>query len=59
MTQAIPFPSLLSLRNYTNYKEELLFKVLSPMAEAEAFVQELLNPYPAKRPTPGTALEHS
>jgi len=59
MTRAVPFPSLLSLRNYTNYNEELLFKVPSPMAEAEAFVRKLLNPHPAKRPTASAALEHS
>jgi serine/threonine protein kinase len=59
MTQAVPFPSLLSLRNYSNCNEELLFKVASPMVEAEGFVQELLAPHPAKRPTASSALGHS
>jgi serine/threonine protein kinase len=59
ITRAVPFPSLLSLRNYSNCDEELLFEVLSPMAEAEAFVQKLLTPHPAKRPTASAALEHS
>ena len=59
MTRAVPFPSLLSLRNYSNDNEELLFKVPSPMTDAEAFVRILLNPHPAKRPTADAALEHS
>jgi calcium/calmodulin-dependent protein kinase I len=58
MTRAMPFPSLLSLRNYSNGNGELLFRVLSPMAEAEAFVRKLLAPHPAKRPTASAALEH-
>jgi len=59
MTRAVPFPKLHSLRNYSNSKAELHFEVSSPMAEAEAFVRELLNPYPFKRPTASAALEHS
>jgi serine/threonine protein kinase len=59
ITRAVPFPSLLSLRNYSNYNEELLFEVPTPMPAAEAFVQRLLNPHPAKRPTASAVLEHS
>jgi calcium/calmodulin-dependent protein kinase I len=59
MTRAVPFPSLLSLRNYSNCKEGLLFKVLSSIDEAENFVRKLLTPHPAKRPTASTAMEHS
>ena len=59
MTRAVPFPSLLSLRNYSIGKEELLFELPWPMAEAEAFVRNLLTPHPAKRPTASAALEHS
>jgi serine/threonine protein kinase len=59
MTRAVPFPSRRSLHNYSNGNGELLFQVLSPMAEAEAFVQKLLTPYPVKRPTASAALEHS
>jgi serine/threonine protein kinase len=59
ITRAVPFPSLLSLCNYSNCNEELQFKVSSPIAKAEAFVQKLLTPHPAKRPTANAALEHS
>jgi serine/threonine protein kinase len=58
ITRAVPFLSLLSLRNYSNCNEELLFEVPSPMAEAETFVRKLLTPHPAERPTASAALEH-
>jgi serine/threonine protein kinase len=44
ITRAVPFPSLLLLRNYSNCNEELLFEAPLPMAEAEAFVRKLLTP---------------
>jgi len=59
MTRSVPFPSLLLLRNYSSCNKELLFEVASPMVEAEGFVQELLAPHPAKRPTASAALGHS
>jgi serine/threonine protein kinase len=59
MTRAIPFPDLLSLKNYAGGRARLLFEVSPPMNEAEVFVRELLIPYPAKRPTASAALEHS
>jgi serine/threonine protein kinase len=59
ITRAVPFSSLRSLYNYSICKEELLFKIPSPMAEAEAFVRNLLAPHPAERLTASAALEHS
>jgi hypothetical protein len=48
ITQAVPFPTLFSLRNYSAGNQELQFKALLSItgAEAVAFVKELLNPYP-------------
>jgi serine/threonine protein kinase len=58
ITRAVPFPTRLSLRNYSNSSRELLFQVSSPMAEAEAFVRKLLTPHPVERPTASAVLEH-
>jgi serine/threonine protein kinase len=59
ITRAVPFSSMRSLYNYCVCKEELLFKIPSPMAEAEAFVRDLLASHPAERLTASAALEHS
>jgi serine/threonine protein kinase len=59
LTRSLPFPTLISLRNYSSGHGELLLSVQPPLAEAKAFVQKLLNPYPARRPTASAALEDS
>jgi serine/threonine protein kinase len=49
---------IIYMKNYAGGRTKLLFEVSPPMNEAEAFVHELLIPYPAKRPTASAALEH-
>jgi serine/threonine protein kinase len=57
LTGAVPFPSLLSLRNYCKDPSKVPLNMPPTMEEARKFVQELLMPHPAKRPAAGAALK--
>jgi serine/threonine protein kinase len=57
VTGAVPFPSLLSLKNYCRDPSKAPFNMPPTMEEAGKFVQKLLMPHPAKRPLASTALE--
>ena len=54
---AVPFPSLLSLRNYCKDPLKAPLNMPSTMDDARKFVQGLLVPNPAKRLVPSAALE--
>jgi serine/threonine protein kinase len=56
VTGAVPFPSLLSLRNYCRDPSRLL-NIPHSMEAARDFVKELLAPHPAQRPGASAALE--
>jgi serine/threonine protein kinase len=57
VTRAVPFPNLLSLRNYCRDPSNLPLDIPSTMKEARNFVCELLIPYPVRRLSAGAALE--
>jgi serine/threonine protein kinase len=57
VTRKLPFPSTLSLRNYCIDQSKVPLTMPPAMEEAGKFVQELLMPYPAKRPVASAALE--
>lgn len=54
---AVPFPSLLSLRNYCRDPSKVILNIPPAMEEARRFVENLLMPHPAKRLVASTALE--
>ena len=55
VTGAVPFPSLLSLRNYCRDPSKVPLSMPPAMEEAANFVRELLVPNPAKRPVANAA----
>ena len=55
---AVPFPSLLSLRNYCRDPSKVPLHLPDSMKNAEPFVEELLRPHPATRPLADTALAY-
>jgi serine/threonine protein kinase len=57
VTGAVPFPSLLSLRNYCKDPSKVLFNMPPTMENARKFMQGLLMPHPAERPVASAALE--
>ena len=57
VTGAVPFPSLLSLRNYCRDSSKVTLNMPLTMKEAARFVENLLMPHPAKRPVASAALE--
>jgi serine/threonine protein kinase len=57
VTGAVPFPSLLSLRNYCRDPTKVPLNMPPTMEEAGKFVQNLLMPHPEKRPVASAALE--
>jgi serine/threonine protein kinase len=57
VTGVVPFPTLLSLRNYCRDPSKLPLNMPPTMKEAGNFVQGLLIPHPAKRPVASAALE--
>ena len=57
VTGAVPFPSLLSLRNYCRDPSKVPLIIPPNMEEAGKFVQNLLMTHPAKRPAASVALE--
>jgi serine/threonine protein kinase len=57
VTGEVPFPSMLSLRNYCIDQSRVPLHVPPTMEEAAKFVRGLLMPHPAKRPVASAALE--
>jgi serine/threonine protein kinase len=57
VTGAVPFPSLLSLRNYCRDPSKVTLNMPPTMEEAGMFVGNLLMPHPANRPVASAALE--
>jgi serine/threonine protein kinase len=59
VTGRVPFPTMLSLRNYCIDQSTVPLNMPPAMVEAVRFVHELLMPHPAKRPVASVALESS
>lgn len=59
MTGAVPFPSLLSLRNHCQGSLKSPLNIPSSMKEAGSLVEALLQPSPAERPSARGALEYT
>jgi serine/threonine protein kinase len=59
LTGAVPFPTLLSLRNYCRDPSKVLLNMPPAMKETMRFVQDLLIPNPSKRPAASAALEYT
>lgn len=57
VTGAVPFPSLLSLRNYCRDPSKVPLNIPPTMQEAGKFIQGLLMIHPAERPVASAALE--
>jgi len=57
VTGAVPFPSLLYLKNYCRDPSKVPLNVPPAMEEARKFVQTLLMPHPEKRPLAKAALK--
>jgi serine/threonine protein kinase len=56
VTGKVPFPNMLTLRNYCIDQLKVTLKMPPIMEEAGNFVRWLLMPHPAKRPTASAAL---
>ena len=56
-TGAVPFPSLLLLRNYCRDPSKMPLYTPPTMERAVEFVGELLKPHPGRRPSASAALE--
>lgn len=57
VTGKVPFPSMLSLKNYCIDQSKVPLNMPHTMEEAAKFVQGLLRSHPAKRPVASAALE--